>query len=65
MHGCPMTNTSTSPKFVTAWSISHTALPIGAFYLTEILVGITDLAVVGSLGTDPLAAVALLVSMAS
>lgn len=35
------------------------ALPIGAFYLTEILVGLTDLAVIGALGTTELAAVGL------
>ncbi|TNJ39602.1 MATE family efflux transporter [Phaeobacter sp. B1627] len=49
----------TSENSLTAWNVSRTALPIGAFYLTEILVGITDLAVVGSLGTQPLAAVGL------
>lgn len=37
----------------------RTALPIGTFYLTEILVGLTDLAVVGVLGTEPLAVVGL------
>lgn len=44
---------------VTALSLVRTALPIGTFYLTEILVGLTDLAVVGALGTTPLAAVGL------
>lgn len=44
---------------VTVRSLVKTAAPIGAFYLTEILVGLTDLAVVGSLGTIPLAAVGL------
>ncbi len=47
-----------SPR-VTAVSLVRTALPIGAFYLTEILVGLTDLAVVGALGTTELAAVGL------
>lgn len=44
---------------VTARSLVRTALPFGAFYLAEILVGLTDLAVVGSLGTVELAAVGL------
>ncbi|MEM6466767.1 MAG: MATE family efflux transporter [Pseudomonadota bacterium] len=43
----------------TARGLMKTALPIGAFYLTEILVGLTDLAVVGALGTTELAAVGL------
>lgn len=42
-----------------AISLVRTALPIGGFYLTEILVGLTDLAVVGTLGTVELAAVGL------
>ena len=42
-----------------ATSMIRSALPIGAFYLTEILIGLTDLAVVGRLGTAPLAAVGL------
>lgn len=44
---------------VTTLSLLRTALPIGTFYLTEILVGLTDLAVVGALGTEALAAVGL------
>lgn len=44
---------------VNAASLIRTALPVGTFYLTEILVGLTDLAVVGALGTTPLAAVGL------
>lgn len=44
---------------ITPISLVRTALPIGAFYLTEILVGLTDLAVVGALGTTELAAVGL------
>jgi len=44
---------------VTACSLFRTALPIGAFYLTEILIGLTDLAVVGALGTTELAALGL------
>ncbi|SUZ33248.1 Multidrug resistance protein NorM [Roseibaca ekhonensis] len=44
---------------ITPISLVRTALPIGAFYLTEILVGLTDLAVVGALGTTDLAAVGL------
>jgi MATE family multidrug resistance protein len=50
-----------SPIFVptTVLSLVRTALPIGAFYVTEILVGLTDLAVVGALGTTELAAVGL------
>ncbi len=43
----------------TARSLIRSALPIGAFYLTEILVGLTDLAVVGALGATELAAVGL------
>ncbi|MEO0697810.1 MAG: MATE family efflux transporter [Pseudomonadota bacterium] len=43
----------------TAFSLIRTALPIGAFYLTEIIVGLTDLAVVGALGATELAAVGL------
>jgi MATE family multidrug resistance protein len=50
---------SSDPNNVTASSLFRTALPIGAFYLTEILIGLTDLAVVGALGTTPLAAVGL------
>jgi MATE family multidrug resistance protein len=42
-----------------ALSLVRTAAPIVTFYLTEILVGLTDLAVVGTLGTAPLAAVGL------
>lgn len=48
----------TKPSF-NAFSLLRTAAPIGTFYLTEILVGLTDLAVVGALGTTPLAAVGL------
>lgn len=44
---------------VTTLFLVRTALPIGTFYLTEILVGLTDLAVVGALGTEALAAVGL------
>ncbi|ETX13401.1 hypothetical protein OCH239_10490 [Roseivivax halodurans JCM 10272] len=54
-----MSNSASSSTTVTAFSIVRTALSIGAFYLTEILVGLTDLAVVGALGTTPLAAVGL------
>ena len=50
---------SSDPAPLTASSLVRTALPIGAFYLTEILVGLTDLAVVGALGAMPLAAVGL------
>lgn len=50
---------SSATANVTASSLIRTALPIAAFYLTEILVGLTDLAVVGALGTTPLAAVGL------
>lgn len=60
LYGAHMTNlypSSSTP--VTARSVVRTALPIGTFYLTEILVGLTDLAVVGSLGTTELAAVGL------
>lgn len=42
-----------------ACAVLREALPIGAFFLAEILVGIIDLAVVGTLGTQPLAAVGL------
>ena len=45
---------STDPKTcspnISAWSLSRTAAPLGLFYLTEVLVGLTDLAVVGALG---------------
>ena len=51
-----MTNHSHSQSPDTAFALIRTALPIGAFYLTEILVGLTDLAVVGALGTTELAA---------
>ena len=54
-----MTNHSHSQSPDTAFALVRTALPIGAFYLTEILVGLTDLAVVGALGTTELAAVGL------
>lgn len=54
-----MSNTRKAETPVTARSLVATALPIGAFYLTEILVGLTDLAVVGALGTAELAAVGL------
>ena len=54
-----MSNSPSSSSIVTAFSFVRTALPIGAFYLTEILVGLTDLAVVGALGTTSLAAVGL------
>ncbi len=47
------------PAPVTARSLVRAALPLGAFYLTEVLVGLTDLAVVGSLGTAELAGVGL------
>ena len=47
-----------SPK-ISAWSLSRTTAPLGLFYLTEVLVGLTDLAVVGALGPQPLAAVGL------
>ena len=54
---------STDPKTcspnISAWSLSRTAAPLGLFYLTEVLVGLTDLAVVGALGPQPLAAVGL------
>ena len=54
-----MSNNRKAETPVTARSLITTALPIGAFYLTEILVGLTDLAVVGALGTTELAAVGL------
>ncbi|QFT61796.1 MATE family efflux transporter [Roseivivax sp. THAF30] len=54
-----MSNSPSSSSIATVFSFVRTALPIGAFYLTEILVGLTDLAVVGALGTTPLAAVGL------
>lgn len=54
-----MSDLTPSISPVTARSLFRTALPISAFYSTEILVGLTDLAVVGSLGTTPLAAVGL------
>jgi len=54
-----MSKTSLSHASDTACGLIKTALPIGAFYLTEILVGLTDLAVVGALGTTELAAVGL------
>lgn len=61
MHGDPMTGKTKPP--LAGWtivqSILRPALPIASFYLTEILVGLTDLAVVGALGTAPLAAVGL------
>ena len=54
---------STDPKTcspnISAWSLSRTAAPLGLFYLTEVLVGLTDLAVVGALGPQPLAVVGL------
>ena len=54
---------STDPKTcspnISAWSLSRTAAPLGLFYLTEVLVALTDLAVVGALGPQPLAAVGL------
>lgn len=59
MHGRTMSRELITQSSISAWSLSRTAFPIGAFYLTEILVGVTDLAVVGSLGTVPLAAVGL------
>lgn len=43
----------------TVRSLTLTAMPIAAFCLTGILLGLTDLAVVGVLGTDALAAVGL------
>ncbi|MEM0948187.1 MAG: MATE family efflux transporter [Pseudomonadota bacterium] len=52
-----MTNTPTSRP--TARSLVRAALPIAGFYLTGILLGLTDLAVVGVLGTEALAAVGL------
>ncbi|MCG7627733.1 hypothetical protein MHM88_07945 [Epibacterium sp. MM17-32] len=54
-----MSNTRNPAPATTPLSLVRTALPIGAFYLTEILVGLTDLAVVGALGTTELAAVGL------
>lgn len=54
-----MANPSSAPLPETALSLVRRALPIGTFYLAEILVGLTDLAVVGALGTLPLAAVGL------
>jgi MATE family multidrug resistance protein len=48
-----------SSSVSTARGILRDAMPIWAFYLTEIMVGLTDLAVVGALGTDALAAVGL------
>lgn len=54
-----MTNPCSTFTPATAFSLIRAALPIGAFYLTEILVGLTDLVVVGSLGTTELAAVGL------
>ncbi|MEO1023924.1 MAG: MATE family efflux transporter [Pseudomonadota bacterium] len=54
-----MTNHSDSQHPDSSFALLRTALPIGAFYLTEILVGLTDLAVVGALGTTELAAVGL------
>ena len=44
------TNPKTSSPNISAWSLSRTAAPLGLFYLTEVLVGLTDLAVVGALG---------------
>ncbi|MEM1429619.1 MAG: MATE family efflux transporter [Pseudomonadota bacterium] len=54
-----MSKTSQAQSPDTASALIKTALPIGAFYFTEILVGLTDLAVVGALGTVELAAVGL------
>ena len=54
-----MADPSSAPSPDTAVSLVRRALPIGMFYLAEILVGLTDLAVVGALGTLPLAAVGL------
>lgn len=54
-----MADPSSASLPYTAASLVRRALPIGTFYLAEILVGLTDLAVVGALGTLPLAAVGL------
>lgn len=44
---------------VSPWRLARTALPLGLFFLTEVLLGITDLAVVGALGGQEVAAVGL------
>ena len=54
-----MTSLHSTSTPATAFSLIRAALPISAFYVTEILVGLTDLVVVGSLGTTELAAVGL------
>lgn len=54
-----MPSTNEPPPAVTAQSLLQTAAPVADFYLTEILVGLTDLAVVGALGATELAAVGL------
>ena len=54
------TNPKTSSPNISFWSLSRTAAPLGLFYLTEVLVGLTDLAVVGALGPQPLAAALIL-----
>ena len=53
------TNPQTCSPNISVWSLSRTAAPLGLFYLTEVLVGLTDLAVVGALGPQPLAAIGL------
>lgn len=54
---CPISEYHTSATPFTAGTLLGRAVPIATFYLTEILVGLTDLAVVGALGTIVLAAV--------
>lgn len=54
-----MPDQPTFPGPLTARAALRAAAPIGSFYLAEILVGLTDLAVVGALGTEALAAVGL------
>lgn len=58
-HGAHMFSHGFSTSCLRAVALLRRALPIASFYLTEILVGLTDLAVVGALGTAPLAAVGL------
>lgn len=53
------TNAKNCSSGISAWSLVRTAAPLGLFYLTEVLVGLTDLAIVGALGPQPLAAVGL------
>ncbi|MBO9437006.1 MATE family efflux transporter [Ruegeria sp. R13_0] len=51
--------TQTKHPRPTAISLAREAAPLAAFYGTGILIGLTDLAVVGALGTEALAAVGL------